>query len=127
MSGGRSLNPFIRYLAGGGVSFAINFGLTVVLHQGFGVAPPVAYAVALTVSFIVNFLIARYFVFESSSGMAGQVLRFVATALAARAGEYLAFVLMLTVLGVHYMVSIIVVSVISIVLKFFVYRSFVFR
>jgi hypothetical protein len=55
-----------------------------------------------------------------------QLLQTLAVSVTFRVGEYSAFLLAHTVLGVHYVAATVGVLVVSFGLKFFVYRQFVF-
>lgn len=118
---------FFRWCAVGGVNLGINAGLTALLHEVAGMPEEGAYAVSLAVVFVLNFFTSRHYVFKSGDGdSGGQLLRFLAAALLFRGLEYLAFLLVHTVLGVYYLVAVIGVQVVSFVAKFFFYGKFVF-
>ena len=55
-----------RYTQRAVVSAAMNLGLPVLLHEWVGIAERVAVALALTTAFVVNFLVARSYVFKAS-------------------------------------------------------------
>ena len=119
----------IRWAIGSGLSFGINVGLAVLLHEVFAVPERIAYLCALVTVFFVNFFVARYFVFESRAGSGkAQLGKFLGSTLAFRGAEYVAFlVIMSLVADDWYPAIIVVVSVVSLTLKFFVYRAFVFK
>ena len=110
-------------------SLVVNLGLTIGLHEGVGIHPAAAYAVALVTVFLMNFVLFRYYVFVQSEPrpIASQFVVYATSAIGFRLTEYLSFVLLHSILGVHYVVTIFVVQGISFVVKFFFYGNFVFR
>ncbi len=109
-------------------SAMMSFGLTIGLHELAGVPASAAYAVALLVAFVVNFLAMRYAVFVAHTGSArGQFALHGLTAITFRAGEYAAFLLLHSCLDLHYILAMVVIQGLSFLGKFFVYRNIVFR
>ena len=110
-------------------SLVVNLGLTIGLHEGFAVDPAVAYAIALVTVFLMNFVFFRYYVFIQSEPLpiGSQFMAYTASAIGFRVVEYLSFVLLHTLLGVHYVVTIILVQGLSFVVKFFFYGRLIFR
>lgn len=110
------------------VSALLSFGLTIGLHELAGVPAYAAYAVALVVTFLVNFAAMRYAVFVAHTGSArGQFALHGLTAITFRAGEYAAFLLLHSCLDLHYILVMVVIQGLSFLGKFFVYRNVVFR
>jgi len=56
---------FVRYLLVGGTTFIIDFGLLIGLHSGLNVGIAAATSVAYWVSIIYNFVLNRYWTFDS--------------------------------------------------------------
>jgi putative flippase GtrA len=124
MSTRRSLLRFAVFTV---ISAALNFGLTIGLHEWLGLPEEAAYAIGLAVVFIVNFLGLRYYAFPGRGGRVGtQFAVYAVSSAAFRGAEYLAFLLLHTVLGVHYVVAMIVIQTASFVTKFLYYGRFVF-
>ena len=115
-----------RYLLMTGLSAVVTVGLPALLHEVFGVGEERAVAVSLAVAFCVNFLTARFYIFRSGGHIGGQLVRFALVSAAFRIGEYLAFLVLHTWLGLMYLVALAAILFVSIVLKFFSYRHFVF-
>lgn len=111
------------------VSLVVNLGLTVGLHEGLGIDPAIAYAVALLTVFLMNFVLFRFYVFVQTEPMpvGTQFMAYTTSAIGFRLTEYAAFLLLHSVLGVHYILTIFVVQGISFVAKFFVYGRWIFR
>ena len=112
-----------------GLSFVVNLGLTIFLHESLGVTTSVAYAVALTTVFFMNFVLFHYYVFSQHEPKPlGQLFAtYAASAIGFRLGEYAAFLLIHALVGLQYMLAIILVQGASFVLKYFFYGRVVFR
>lgn len=109
------------------VSFGLNVGITVGLHELMGVRESVAFAVALAVVFVVNFLSLRYFVYRAADGHGGkQLTMFAVSTLVFRGGEWVAFYVIHDVFAAPPYPTLIGVLFASFVVKYF-YYGFVFR
>jgi putative flippase GtrA len=118
----------LRYLISGGSSFAINLVVTWVMHHALGRSPEIAFATAQAVVFVANFWIARHFVFRSlSTPLRQQFTGYAATSLTFRLAEYLFFLILNSLAGIHYLAAAALSLSSSFVLKFLAYRSLVFR
>ena len=115
-----------RYFYLSGLSAGITFGAPIILHELAGFEEKDAVGLALVAAFIVNFLVARSYVFRSNGAMLPQLVRFASSSLVFRGGEYLAFLLLHSYLGMFYVLAVGIVLAISFVLKFLFYRVFVF-
>jgi putative flippase GtrA len=115
-----------RYILMTFLSAAISLGLPLILHETLLVAPSVAVGAGLITAFLVNFLTVKYYVFQSKDPASQQVFRYVWVSLAFRSGEFLAFLTLHEFLFIQYQVALGCVLVVSIVLKFTVYKRFVF-
>jgi putative flippase GtrA len=115
----------IRFGAVGGATFATNIGLTAFLHQGVGLAAEVAFALSLGTVVIISFLACRYFIFESGSDgdPRPQALLFLLSTLTFRGAEYVAFLLLHTLFGVHYLAAVVGILITTFFAKFFFYRG----
>lgn len=117
----------LRFVSLGVLSFALVVGLTAALHELLGVAEEVSYLAALVAAFCVNFTGARYYVYRAAHAPIGrQLMRFLVSSVAFRGGEFLSFVLLHTMAGVQYLIAVGSIMVISFVLKYLFFRTFVF-
>jgi putative flippase GtrA len=121
----RVLGELARFLGVGLVSFGFGIFLSAFLHEIIGLPQQAAVGLSLGVLFATNFWLARRFIFRSAGRAQRQVLSFVVTSATMRAFEYLSF-LLLTSFGGHYLVALSVSMAVSSLLKFFLYRTFVF-
>jgi len=115
----------IRFGLATALSAAVTLGVPIVLHEGFSVPARSAVAIAFTVAFILNFITTRSFVFRSTGDTRRELPRYVVTSLAFRLAEYLAFLLLFQLGMVYYVAQVIVVGL-SLVLKFFTFKTFVY-
>lgn len=106
-----------------GASFIVNLGLTIGLHEGLGVKPEMAYAIALITVFFMNFIFFRYYVFvqETPAPVGRQFAAYTGSAIGFRLAEYAGFVIIHSLLGLHYIATVILVQGIAFVIKFFFY------
>lgn len=126
-AGPSALQSFIRYCAVGVFNLALNLGLMAFLHEVLGAPEELAYAVSLITIFVINFFVSRFYVYEAADGgAAGQLGRFLATAVVFRSAEYAAFLALHTGLGVQYLLAAFGIQVTSFLVKFLAFRFFVF-
>ncbi len=59
---------FVRFLLVGGVSFAVDFGLYLLLYAVFGVQYVVASTISFSLSLVLNYILTLRFVFEARAG-----------------------------------------------------------
>lgn len=112
-----------RFVGMSGISFLTTFGTTVVASEWLAFSHQSAFGTALTVAFVQNYFMLRYFVYGGQSGSA--VRQFVAYAVSAavfRGIEYVSFDLLLTRLNLDYRYVTIITLVAFTVIKFVYYR-----
>jgi len=116
-----------RYLAFSGVSFCLNLGTTATLREVFGVAPEVAFAVALVVVFFVNFAAMRWWIFVGTVRPLGsQFVAFGLSSLMFRGLEYVGYLVLLRAFGLPYLMAAVATVGVSFVAKFIVYNNWLF-
>lgn len=121
------LAPGARFVNLGVLSLVLILGLTAVGHEVLHFKEEQSYLVALIVVFFVNFLGARYYVYRSHNGPIGkQLFLFLVSSLAFRATEYVCFVLLHTIAGLQYLLAVGMIVIVSFVVKFLFFGSFVF-
>lgn len=110
-------------------SFVVNLAVTAGLHEGLSVRAEAAYAAGLLTVFLMNFGFFRYYVFVQQEPMPirRQFAAYTASAVGFRVSEYLGFLLVHTILGVHYIVTMFLVQGATFVAKFFFYGQLIFR
>jgi len=117
----------IRYLVFSGASFCANLGITAALHEVLGVSPELAFAIALTFVFGMNFAGLRWWIFAGTKRPFGsQLLGFGLSSLIFRGLEYAGYLLLLRGLGVPYLAAAVATIGVSFVAKFVVYDSWLF-
>ena len=116
-------NALFRWAQLSCASFVVNFGLTVVLHEWGRMSAEAAFAMALAVVLVMNFLLMRWYVYQTkASAIWQQFGLYLCSAIVFRAAEYGAFLLWHTWYGNDYRVAVVGISVISSGVKFFYYR-----
>ncbi|MDD4734568.1 MAG: GtrA family protein [Kiritimatiellae bacterium] len=110
------------------LSMCLNFGGTFFLHEFLHLDPRFSFALVLAIAYVMNFLLARFWVFSSAQMTIGkQLTRFLATSLCFRIGEYLTFTLLYTYLGLWYLLAVFISLCSFYAVKFLTYRFFVFK
>ncbi|GLV21798.1 hypothetical protein TomMM35A_16540 [Sphingobium sp. TomMM35A] len=118
---------FGRFLGAGAVSFALIL-LVMSLLIRLGSNPSVAYAVALIISLIFNFLCNRFFVFaEKGRSLPKQAGVYLITSLAFRGGEWLVFTVLVSQAGLAPAILAFLVQGVSTCVKYLVYKYQVFH
>jgi putative flippase GtrA len=116
-----------KFLGLSGVSFLTNVGLTVLLKEKVGLAPEAALAIAIVVVFCMNFLACRYIVFEArAQDFRRQLVLFAMASGGFRGTEYVAFVVCHRLLGIHYVVALVGILMLSVMAKFLFYQHVIF-
>jgi len=113
----------LRFLQQSALSFIVNFGITIILHEVLGQAPEVAFAVALVIVFSMNFFLLRFYVYQGKEQpMVRQFMGYSGSAISFRGIEYLSFLILHTWLEYDYRLVIISILVVSSLFKFVWYR-----
>lgn len=116
-----------RFVMLSGFSFSTNLGLTVGLHELFGVPAEVAVAIALAVVFVCNFVGMRYLVYDARHvPIAKQFVAFCVASVLFRMAEYGAFLITHTWFQFNYIVAWSVILFASFVAKYCFYGRAVF-
>lgn len=120
---GKSL---FRYGVAGGIGFLINVGGVYILEQHFSWRAERAFALTLTLAYVCNFVLARYYVFSSRSNVYRQVVLFLLVSLLFRGGEYFGFAAIHSAYPMPGAAIAMLVLGVSTIIKFTVYRFLVF-
>jgi putative flippase GtrA len=118
----------MRFSAMGAIGFSLNIATTVSLHEGLGAPEEVAFAVALVAVFMVSFFAGRYLIFEGAARgePKRQLGKFVVWNAGFRLVEYTGFLIIHTIFGVPYLVTIVAVLGASFLTKYLAYSNVVF-
>lgn len=120
-------HPFVRYVAIGGTTFALDFFLLVLLHGVLGINLLVATTVAYWTSIAFNFLANRFWTFGATET---HIIKHVMTYGLLLGFNYLftvAFLAVATNLGMHYTIAKVVAVAIQMTWTYVIYKRFVFR
>jgi len=123
----RLLPALMRFIGSGLLVFPVGLGISALCHEVFGWRAEYAAAAAVGGLLLINFALSRVFVFRSTGRFAYQLPRFLSIALVMRAAEYLMFIGLFRMASVPYLVAIAASLVMSSLIKFFVYRNWVFN
>ncbi len=110
------------------ISFLTKMLLTILLVELLHFEEFLAYAIALVVGSIQNFFILMYWVYRTAEGSKWrQFVKFVQSIAGFQVAEWLLFLLLEEVLGMRYKRAMVLTMTASVVLKYFVYKTIVFR
>lgn len=123
-----TLGRFARFAAMGAIGFSLNIATTVSLHEVLGVREEFAFAVALVAVFLLSFFASRYLIFEGAArgDPKRQLGKFVFWNGGFRMAEYTGFLILHTILGMPYLLTIVAVLGASFLTKFVTYSNVVF-
>lgn len=116
----------LRFLVVGGLSFLIDFGLLVLLHEVFGLALIVATPIAFLTSLVVNYALQRLYAFRATTSIGPSALKYlalvafntVAASLIVASSEHV---------GLGYEVGKVLSTALMTVWNFFLYKHWIFR
>ncbi len=116
----------LRFLVVGGLSFLIDFGLLVLLHEVVGLDLIVATPVAFLASLVANYLLQRLYAFRATTGIGPSAVKYlalvafntVATSLIVAGSEQL---------GLGYEIGKVLSTALMTVWNFFLYKHWIFR
>lgn len=74
-------NSILRYLAVGGTSFLVDFGLLYLFHEVFGVRLWISTGIAFLASFFFNFTFQKIFAFSSKAHKGWSLVKYIALVL----------------------------------------------
>lgn len=117
-----------RFILGAAASYGLVIGVTTGLHEIVELSARSAYAGALVVALVFNFWVNRRLVFRSTAARArDQALRFGTASCGFRLMEWLAFGLLHAITSTPYLLIATLVQIVSLTLKYVIFRRFVFR
>jgi len=121
------IRPMSRMVGVGIFSVLVNICVTTILHEALGVPEEHAYLIGLATVLVMNFLACRYVIFSDSKGdIRRQAVGFLISSMAFRGAEYGCFLVLHSLMGVHYIIGIVAISGVSFLAKFFFFGRVVF-
>lgn len=118
----QTAGQLLRFGVTSGASAVVSLGLPVFLHEALGIEQKVAVAISQCSVLLLNFLMLRLFVFRSRRGARRDLTYYVGSAVAFRGTEYLLFLALFELAGLHYFIALLLTLGTSTVIKFFWYR-----
>jgi putative flippase GtrA len=104
----------------------INLGLAAIFHEVLAMAEWLAVALSLSIVFVINFFAAKFVVFKSQGNWKKELSNFLLSSLLSRLFEYGVFLILFGIFSINYLFAIMMSQILSFVLKFFVYKRYVF-
>jgi putative flippase GtrA len=112
----------------GVVIFLTNLTITYLMKSGLGFSVEVAYLAGYSSAILIGFLICRHAVFKATEQSPGkQLILFIISSIFFRGIEYGTSLFLNKGMEIHYLSALVVVAIASFFVKFFYYRSMVFR
>jgi len=124
----KTLGGLGRFAILGGITFVTNVALTAFFHEVMRLSEEIAFGLSLVTVFSVSFVGCRYVVFENAwqGDPRKQAFLFLFASLGFRGTEFMAFLLLHSVLGIYYLVALPTILIVSFFAKFLYYRRAVF-
>ena len=120
-------STFLRYTALGVFSLGVNIGLTSACATLLGASSAAAGAVGYITVMLLNFALARRYVFRSRAAAGVEFGRFMLIQAITRLLEYVAFLALVYAASLHHALAIVLIGGLSYAGKFVLYRIFVFQ
>lgn len=117
---------FWRYSVLGGLSVSLNLIVVSALRELSGQSAAAAGAAGYAAVLLLNFVIARRHVFMSSAAIVPELRRYGLVQLGMRLAEYVSFLLLVYIAELNYTLAIVVVAGVFFIVKFTLYRGYVF-
>ncbi len=126
-----NLPPLVKQMFGFGalgvVLLGINLAVTAALREFAGVGVEIAYIGGYASVVVIGFIACRHTIFAAAAGdPTRQFIIFLLSSIFFRSMEYLASVLLYTVLDIQYLLAPVIIQGLSFLIKFFYYRTVVF-
>lgn len=119
-------NAVVRFLFVGGLSFALDLGLLVLLHEVFGVALWAATPIAFVVSLVFNFVLQRVFTFRATNKGSVSALKYILLVIVNIAVSDV-IVVAFDAVGWSYVIGKTTATVLTTVWNYFLYRHWIFQ
>jgi putative flippase GtrA len=123
----QALAEATRFIGSGLLVFPLGLGVAAICREQFGMRPELANVAAFASLLCINFALGRALVFRSSGSVRHEFGRFLAIAVLMRAVEWLLSIALLKWFGVPYLLSIAGALACSSMIKFLLYRTWVFN
>jgi len=120
-------HSFVRYVAIGGTTFALQFALLLLFHGAFGIVLPVAVSIAYWLAIVFNFTANRLWAFEAVSTRIAKHATAYGILLGINYIFTLAFVTIATHLGMVYTVASILAVIIQVSWTYVIYKKVIFK
>ena len=119
-------NKFIRFSFGGILSYSINIAVTYILTSVFGLYYFYSYLIAFSIVILFNFIFSLKIIFSVQGKILNRFIRYIIFLAIFSLTSIYAVKYFTEVLSLYYLISITVVTVSMFLVKYFVYKRFVF-
>jgi len=119
-----------KFLIASSATFSLNVGLTFLFVDVCGLMEPAGFALTLTIVFFVNFASLRYYVYgenKISGQLKAQLRQCLIVAISFRIAEWVLFTVAVEGFAANYIVTVVLVQIISAIFKFAVYDQWIFK
>lgn len=121
------INQFVRFTLVGGIGTSAHYVVLVVLVSDFGVNPILGSTAGFLVGMITNYVLNRRFTFNSQTSHREALWRFGAIAMAGIGINTAIMVLLIEVMGLHYLLAQMVATVLTLSWNFVGSRYWAFK
>lgn len=121
------LHKFSKYLYGGVMNYAMKVGLTYLLVTLLQMWYVLAYTLTVAVLITTNFFYNFYITFRATGNKGKKFLAYAVFILATMIIDVLAVKGLTDVAGIHYILSIIIVTTVLVFVKFYMFERVIFR
>ncbi len=119
-------HKFNKFLIGGLIGYPLKIIVTFILTDLLGVWYFVSYLIALGIIFAFNFFYNTYITFEVGSNKKENFVKYCITLGIFVAIDAIAVKILTEILRIHYLISITLITIGIVILKFVAYKKFVF-
>ncbi len=118
---------FMLFILGGGVSYLLKAGISLLLSSVTDLNTPVIYALTLAVVITYNFFYNVLVTFKVKGGLKGRFLSYLSFVLVFNLMDYTLVLLLNSILNLPLQVSIFLITGFLMIIKFFVFDKWVFH
>lgn len=117
---------FLKYSIGGILSYILNISVTFLLTDTFNLYYLYSYLIAYSIVLIFNFVFALKVIFSVTGKIANRFFRFIIFIIIFFLTNIFAVKFFTETVGLYYIISITIVTFTLFMIKFFIYKHFVF-
>ena len=120
-------NKIVLFLLGGGITYGLKSGITFFFTEILKLQYWISYIIALIVVIIFAFFYNFHITFKNKKNKKRKFLIYSATLLTFMFIEYSLVIFLTSILLFHYLISIIIITLFLVMIKFTIYNKFIFK